>query len=51
MGEKVLAPLAVLRGVRKVILEDHAKLLKYAQVLKSLMELPRRCPALCSASW
>ncbi|MCJ1320713.1 hypothetical protein MMC15_006054 [Xylographa vitiligo] len=40
MGEKVLAPLAVLRGVRKVILEDHAKLLKYAQVLKSLMELP-----------
>ncbi|MCJ1395293.1 hypothetical protein MMC18_008177 [Xylographa bjoerkii] len=39
MGEQVLAPLAALRGVTKVVLEDHAQVSKYAQVLKRLMML------------
>ena len=50
MGEQVLAPLAVLRGVGKVVLKDHAQVSKYARVLKRLMQLPRKCSALCPAS-
>ena len=51
MGEQVLAPLGALRGVRKVVLKDHARVSDYARVLKGLMMLPRKCFALCSASW
>ncbi|MCJ1473097.1 hypothetical protein MMC13_001747 [Lambiella insularis] len=40
MGEKVLAPLATLRGVRKVVLKDHARESNYAHVLKGVMESP-----------
>ena len=43
MGEQVLAPLAALRGVGKVVLKDHARISEYARVLKRLMMLPRKC--------
>ena len=49
MGEQVLAPLAILRGVTKVVLDGHAEVSKYARELKRLMELPCKCSALCSA--
>ena len=43
MGERVLAPLAALRGIREVVLKDHARVSEYAHVLRRLMMLPRKC--------
>ena len=51
MGEQVLAPLAALRGVGKVVLKDHAQFSKYARGLKRLMMLPGKCSALSSTCW